>query len=58
MFELHFSDLPVPAIIFICGAWITISQSSMEKGFLFIVGAFFIYVVFIIVLMMLRGEIR
>jgi hypothetical protein len=41
MFELHFSDLPVPAIIFVCGAWITISH-SLHEAFQFMVGAFFI----------------
>jgi len=57
MFELHFSDLPVPAIIFVCGAWITIAQ-SMNEGFRFIIGAFVIYTIFVIVLMYLRGQIR
>ena len=57
MIDLHFSDLPVPAIIFICGAWISISH-SIKEGFLFIIGAFFIYVIFVIVLMLFRGEIK
>jgi hypothetical protein len=57
MIELHFSDLPVPAIIFVCGAWITINQ-TMKDGFSFIFGAFIVYVIFIIILMMLRGEIK
>lgn len=57
MLELHFSDLPVPAIIFVCGAWITISL-SLKEGFQFILGAFFIYVIFVIILMFIRGEIK
>jgi hypothetical protein len=57
MFELHFSDLPVPAIIFVCGAWITISQ-SLKEGFQFILGAFFIYTIFVAILMVLRGQIK
>jgi len=55
--ELHFSDLPVPAIIFVCGAWISISQ-SLKEGFQFILGAFIVYVIFIAILMMLRGQIK
>jgi len=55
--ELHFSDLPVPAIIFVCGAWIAINQ-SLNEGFKFILGAFIVYVIFIIVLMLIRKEIR
>lgn len=57
MFELHFSDLPVPAIIFVCGAWITISH-SLQEGFQFILGAFFVYTIFVGILMALRGQIR
>jgi hypothetical protein len=57
MIELHFSDLPVPAIIFVCGAWISINQ-TLKEGFQFILGAFIVYVFFIIILMMLRGQIR
>jgi len=57
MIELHFSDLPVPAIIFICGAWIVISQ-SLKEGFQFIFGAFIIYLLFIVILMGIRGQIR
>jgi hypothetical protein len=57
MIELHFSDLPVPAIIFVCGAWISINQ-TIENGFRFIIGAFFVYLVFIVLLTLIRDEFR
>jgi hypothetical protein len=55
MMQLHFSDISVPAVIFICGAWISVEQ-TMEKGFYFIGIALFVYLVFLIALMGIRGQ--